>query len=410
MRRPKVYWEESSRSWRSFAVGPVSAQGRRTGIRNRDIGPPVGRDGVSNRIAAEKWLAQLLEAEASAARKGDEPTLSELAAAYHTWCKDRVLPRTVQGYRERLAAFCFESDSRGVQYGSRLVRTLGPADVDRVARLLRGRGRAAVWARDVTGAARACTAWGARLVPGRVPERILSADPFADSEAIEVPPPPKRYVGSEVRRAFFKGCRARLATINRKTSPMSFRFDRLAVCLWRFLERTGARPDEACRLEWEHIDWDDRVATMRTKTGVDRIPLPRSIIRMLRAIETLPGRHDRYVFTHLERKKGGSQANVGNLAGVEWSGNALAHKFKKWRDEMIAAGAAIEAKGPRALTLYQLRRDVGSDILRDTGSHALSAEVLRHSPEVNRRNYSSFEAGRAVQLADRLEEKRRGGS
>ena len=127
-----------------------------------------------------------------------------------------------------------------------------------------------------------------------------------------------------------------------------------------------------------------------------------SVVRLLRAIRALPGRHPDYVFTHA-RRDGGKD---GDLAGVPWATRAIAHKFADWRDEFAAAGLAIQTDGPHALTLYQLRRDVGADVLRMTGSHAESAEVLGHSPEVNARHYASFEANRAADLAERMERRR----
>ena len=56
--------------------------------------------------------------------------------------------------------------------------------------------------------------------------------------------------------------------------------------------------------------------------------------------------------------------------------------------------------------MYAMRRDLGADILRDTGSHAASAEVLGHSPEINARNYATFEDERSVNLAADVEARR----
>ncbi|HEY2158375.1 MAG TPA: hypothetical protein VGH33_22285 [Isosphaeraceae bacterium] len=53
-------------------------------------------------------------------------------------------------------------------------------------------------------------------------------------------------------------------------------------------------------------------------------------------------------------------------------------------------------------------RAAGGDILRLTGSHAESAEVLGHSPEINARHYASFEAARATDLARAVAEARKG--
>lgn len=408
-RLPKVSWNAKEQCWRSKAVGPYSeATGRRIGVRNRDIGPPTGRDGAANRARAEQWLSGLVAQEANATRTATDPSLEELAETYLAWCAPRVAKRTLDGYRWRLNAFCSEVDSRGVLYGKRVVKTLGPADVSRVARLLRSRDCAPVWVRDVTQAARVCTAWAARKVADRSPLKILSEDPFEDSETVEVEAPPKRYAGADMRREFFGACFVRLMGIDPEAHPLTWRFDRLAVALWRFAESTGCRPDEACRLEWAHIDWADQVATMRGKSGRRRVPLPGSVLRMLKAIYALPGRHDVFVFTHRKHSRQPDPANRGDLAGAPWVPGAIAQKLRKWRDQFIAQGVMVDAEGTRRFSLYQLRRDVGADILRLTGSHAESAEVLGHSAEVNAKYYASFENRRAVGLAEKLEKSRRG--
>ena len=133
-----------------------------------------------------------------------------------------------------------------------------------------------------------------------------------------------------------------------------------------------------------------------------------SILRILRAIERLPGRHPDHVFTHLARDGAGRRA-AGDLAGIPWKVRALDQKLRIWRIAAAeAAGVVTTGETGEALTLYGLRRDMGSDILRLTGSYAESAEVLGHSPEMSRRHYASFEEARAVDLAKAVVERRRG--
>jgi integrase len=407
-RLPKVWWSETGRCWISTAVGPISERnGRRLGLRNREIGPPVGREGAANQARADLWLAAEIAKEAEATRWASDPTLADLMEQYLAWVKPRIEARTLRGYTERLKAFAAYR-SKGVCYGDRLARDFRPADLRRVVADLKAKGMASTWTRDVSAAARAVFRWAARPIDDRVPERILSADPFDGVEGVRVEAPPKRYAGQLARREFFDYCLVRVCSIPVK--HMDWRWDRLAVAKWRFIEATGCRPDEACRLEWAHIDWQARVATLRgkstTATGKKRrIPLPPETVRLLRAIEALPDRHDRFVFTHESR------SGVGNptLAGLPWSGDGIKHKFGDWRDAAVAAGLAVEKSGASTLTLYQLRRDLGADILRMTGSYAESAEVLGHSAATNERNYSSFEDGRAVELADKASAARRGG-
>ena len=119
-----------------------------------------------------------------------------------------------------------------------------------------------------------------------------------------------------------------------------------------------------------------------------------------------PGRHPDNVFTHLARD-GQGRRDCGDLAGVPWKVSALDQKLRLWRIAAEAAGVATTGETGEPLTLYGLRRDMGADILRLTGSHAESAEVLGHSPEINARHYASFEAERAVALAKAVAERRR---
>lgn len=415
MPRPaSPYYDNTERCWRSKGVGRISEKtGRPVGMRNYDIGPPRGVDAAANRRAAQAWLDEILIAESkSLGSCMSAPTFAELAERYLEWAKPRIQERTWSGYRERLGKVCAWRDGRGRYLGDRLASDLSVADTERLTRQAKELQFKPTRVRDLIVAAKTVTAWGARVVPSRVPERILLSDPLADAVGPRLPAPPKRYAGPLARREFFAACVVRLMQIDPDRAPMRWRFDRLVVAMWRFLAETGARPDEACRLRWGHIDWRAGVATLRGKTteatgAMRRIPLPASTARLLRAISRLPGRHAEFVFTHASRAGGSS----GDLAGVEWTTNALDHKFKAWRDEFAGPdqdGIAAKLVGDGRLTLYQLRRDLGADVLRMTGSHSQSAEVLGHSPTVNARHYSSFADSHATSLADRVDRIRRG--
>lgn len=142
----------------------------------------------------------------------------------------------------------------------------------------------------------------------------------------------------------------------------------------RFCEATGCRPGEACRLEWRHVQWDEGRAVLKGKstgkTGRMRVlPLVPSILRILRAIEGLPGRHPDYVFTQLARD-GAGRREAGDLAGIPWKVGALDQKTRLWRIAAEAEGIVTTGETGEPLTLYGLRRDIGSDVLRLTGSYA----------------------------------------
>ena len=133
-----------------------------------------------------------------------------------------------------------------------------------------------------------------------------------------------------------------------------------------------------------------------------------SVLPMLRAIERLPGRHADYVFTHLARD-GQGRREVGDLSGIPWKVGALDQKLRHLAGPRPRRrGSSSTGETGEPLTLYGLKRDMGADILRLTGSHAESAEVLGHSPEIDARHYASFEVERTVELAKAVAERRRG--
>jgi integrase len=412
-RPPKVWYVKEGGYWLSTSIGERSDKtGRRLGKRNLDIGPPTGRDGARNRAAAELWLNEQLRAEAEAERDRCEsdPTFARLAEMYLAWCKGRGLEaRTLKGYAERLRAFA-AFRHQGVCYGDRLARDFRPADLRRVVAKLKADACASTWVRDVAAAARAAMKWAAAPIDDRVPERLLPANPFADVEGVKVEAPPKRYAGPLARREFFDFLIVRACRLPARFKD--WRWERLTIALFRFCEATGCRPSEARRLEWGHIDWESGVATLKGKTTAAtgkkrRVPIPTDTLRILRAIERLPDRHERFVFTHERRRKGGGEAGQ-TLEGDPWTEDGLKQKFGRLRDEAIAAGLAIASEGAGSLTLYQLRRDLGADILRLTGSYAESAEVLGHSVAMNSRHYSSFEDERAVRRANEVAAHRKG--
>lgn len=414
-RIPKPYYHDRDKCWVSYAVGELLPSGRRRGERNDRIGAPEGRDGAANRAAAEVWLAGLLTAEAEAERRASDPPLSDVIEAYLDHA-ERLRGRgerqdqTIQGHRMNLDTFA-SSNVGGRKLGEIPVSRLRSADLDRFIRARQAKGDAPGYIRNIVISVHALMNWAARPVPDRGegwPERVIPENPFKGVERPRVDAPAKRYVGPLARRQFYEYCLLRAAA--RPPWTASSRYDRLFVALMKFCEGTGCRPGEACRLEWRHIEWDARRAVLRGKstgtTGRMRVlPLAPSLVRMLRAIEALPGRHADYVFTHVPRDGRGRGRD--DLAGVPWNVCALDQKLRIWREAAEAVGVTTRGETGEPLTLYGLRRDMGADVLRLTGSHAESAEVLGHSPEINAKYYASFEADRAVDLTRRVLERRR---
>jgi integrase len=344
-------------------------------------------------------------------------TIQDLHPAFLSYAERRAeagerAMRTVEGHADRLQTFAnFEHGGR--LYGKLAGSKLRPADLSRFIRDCQGRGLSPGYINSIVLSVNAMLNGAARPVPDRGegrPERVIAENPFNGVERPKNPAPARRYVGPGARRALCEF--AALRALSRPIDSSAWRYDRLFVALIRFCEGTGCRPGKACRLEWRHIRWDESRAVLRGKVtartgGMRVLPLAPSVVRMLRAIERLPGRHPDHVFTHLARDCRGRR-DAGDLAGIPWNFHALDQKLRLWRIAAKAAGVAITGETGEPLTLYGLRRDMGADILRLTGSNAESAEVLGHSPEINARHYASFEAERTVELAKAVADRRWG--
>ncbi len=391
--------------------------GRRQGAKNFDIVEPAGRDGSKNRAAAELWLAGLVAAEAEGERRASDPLVSDLVLAFLAHGErlveagDRELS-TVESHAAHLDVFA-ASKLGGRLFGDIPVSKLKPADLSRFSRDCQSRAFARGYIPAIVVSVHSLLSWAARPIPHRGagwPERVISENPFKGIERPRVPAPPRRYLGTRARRAFYE-----YATLRALSSPAgspAWRYDRLFVALIQFCEETGCRPGEACRLEWRHIQWDEERAVLRgkstSKTGRPRVlPLVPSVLRMLRAIDRFPGRHANFVFTHTPRDGAGRRAKS-DFAGVPWKVAALDQKLRIWRE--AATGVVTTGETGEPLALYGLRRDMGSDILRLTGRYAESAEVLGHSPEMSRRHYARFEEARAVDLVRGAADARKGRS
>jgi integrase len=417
-RTPKPYYHDRDKCWVSYSAGEFTPSGRRKGVWNYRIGPPTGREGLASRASADLWLAGLIASEAEGERRASDPLLSDLILAFLAHAERLVAAgsresRTVEGHAEHLDTFAaFRHGSR--PYGDIPVSKLRPVDLSRFIRDCQGRGLAPGYIRAIVISVHALLNWAARPVPDRGlgwPEKVIPENPFKGVERPKVAAPPKRYVGVRARRDFYEY--ATIRALSHLPGSSAWRYDRLFLALVRFCEETGCRPGEACRLQWGHIQWGESRAVLRGKstgkTGRPRVlPLVPSVLRMLRAIECLPGRHPEYVFTHAPRD-GAGRRERGDLSGVAWKVTALDQKLRLWRDAAERAGFVTRGETGEPLTLYGLRRDMGADVLRLTGSHAESAEVLGHSPEINARHYANFEAERAVELAKAVAERRRGG-
>ena len=215
-RTPKPYYHDRDRCWVSYSAGDYLPSGRRKGVRNYEIGAPEGRDGPANRAAADLWLAGLIAAEADGERRASDPLLSDLVVAFLAYAERLVAAgsremRTVDGHAHHLDTFAsFRHGGR--LYGDIPVSRLRPIDLSRFIRDGQARGLAPGYIRSIVVSVHAMLNWAARPVHDRAPgwpERILVENPFRGVERPKVPAPPRRYIGTGARRAFYAYARRR---------------------------------------------------------------------------------------------------------------------------------------------------------------------------------------------------------
>lgn len=289
--------------------------------------------------------------------------------------------------------------------------SIGAADLDGMVAAWRRAGYSPGYVRTLVRTLRTVYRWGARDVAGREPSRLLESDPLAGYVAPKVPRPPDRFVESATVRRFLRWAWAR-ARLSPSHKAAARKFDRIFLLGFRVAMLTGVRPGEAFRLRWAAIDWGKAVAVFpgkaTWKTGRKRVvELTPPVLRILRALERLPGRHPEFVFTHMRGKGAESRGELDRRAGEPWAdGSAPGKKLRKLRLEAIAAGVeGLERVGPKRLVMYTHRHNYASRALMAGLTTSEAAELLGNTAAVVESTYGHIQrehtARRARELAAR---------
>lgn len=404
-RHASIRWSEKDAAWTSqCGAAWVDGSGRR---RRREVLFRFPRAQRVRALAAQAAYLQARDKVEADPESGQ--TVEDVVQAWLQWSERSRDPRTFRGHREVARVwFRYAPASVGQPMRGRLAASVVAADLQGLRDLMVSEGRSPHYVARVVRGVKACWAWAAAPDRNRVPERLLASDPLAGVKAPRIPRSPERYAEwSEVLR-FFRFCWGRAR--RKKGTGQVRRLDRLQVWLMRFVAMTGVRPDEAARLTWGQIDWDRGEATLRSKTtartGRDRVIFlcPR-VVRMLRAIGRLPGRHPEFVFTH-KRGRGGVGAGADATAGVPWGHSSLSHRVTELRDEAIAAGVPLLGGGPNAFTLYRLRHTKISDDLMRGGEVAVVAAIHNTSPRMIEQVYGHLLNGHLRAVATDLAARR----
>ena len=154
---------------------------------------------------------------------------------------------------------------------------------------------------------------------------------------------------------------------------------RNAVAALRLLMLTGARKNEICSLEWEHVDFERSMLRLPdSKTGAKSIPLGAP------ALEVLSG---------IERKK-----------GVSWVLPAKTGKGHFQGLPRIWRGIAKSA-GLKDVRLHDLRHSFASVSVADGASLYVLAKVLGHTQARTTERYSHLADDPVRRVADRTSRK-----
>jgi integrase len=376
--------------------------------------PEIGRydqpliDGIPR--AAWDYLAELTRPPKAGADLG----VGVLCELYLEWAESEVSTGRMsqgqyKGHRSRLALF---TAYPGIEVA--LVASLSIDLVHEFFEALRP-DYSGHYVAGVGRSVRACFRWGARPLPGRTPPRLLDANPLEGYEFPRAPGAVRGYVESAVVRRFYRWAWARAR--RHGVEAVRRRFDRLFILMLWFQGFTGCRPGEACGLLWDDIRWDSgrivipwrRIKTRR-KVQRDRIiHLTPPVVRLLRAIERLPGRHPTHVFTHQRVRNATLVADHGPLAGQPWpSGSSASQKLADLRAEAIEAKLkGIVDVGPTKLVAYVHRHAYVSDAVSEGLTHEQAASLVGNTAAVIAQVYAHAIEQKDAERARRLMERGR---
>lgn len=386
-------------------------------------------DGIPR--AAWDYLHALQRQAEGRATAGGDLTVYLLSEMYTKWCEgevegDRLSAGQYKGHCTHLTKFC-EHPWRGGTVADLHAGELTVEVVEDFFEEMRRRGVEVVKGGEVVAtrpasthyvanlgkSIRAMLRWSARPIKGRNPPRLIPEDPLRDYRFPRAPGSVRGYVEGATVRRFLRWAWARA----RRREGLMRRFDRLYVMMLRFQRLTGCRPGEACRLRWDQIDWDSGAAVLvehktdHLTTRARRIFLTPPVVRLLRAVERLPGRHAEYVFTHRRVNGAIDRGQSSAVAGEPWvSGSTASQKVTEWRELAVAAGLeGIEKVGPRRLVAYANRHGYASEAVSRFGmSHEQAAELLGNTAAVVARVYAHSIHDAAAERAREFAERRRG--
>lgn len=379
-RRPKPHWDKRENAYRT------EAGGRTRYFRG------VARDdhlGIATAFAA--YLAEL-DAEAHP----PEPDVADVCSVFCAAARG-VEARTVRSHRERLMRFMLHDDGSG-PLGGRKARDVSGADLRRALRAWEAEGLSEGYRAGIVRSVKAAWSWAASEDGGR----LIPGNPLAEVKPPTVGRSPERYAERAEVAAFLRFAWRRAGA----AGPERRRVGRLFTLMVRFVAHTGCRPDEACRLRWDQVDWGRlRVEQAKhktaRKTGKPRvILLPPGLVRPLEREAARADRHSDYVFWHRRGEGRGAGSRRGETG--PWTSNVFTRTVRNLRKLAIGAGVKLADAGDNRFVLYRLRHTYISDgLMGGVRSHSV-AEVAGTSERMISKVYGHLledhvkEAGEAI--------------
>ncbi len=381
MRRRKVSWHGSGR-WCFTTTAP-------NGKRKFHYANPNLAHTPEGRRKAMEWMERILDAQERHVVRAEGYTLDDLRLLYLSWSKARVgkgeaVQETYDGHRKSLGLIC-GTPHHGMTYGHLEARMLTGRDM---ADLVRGwEGKSPTTIRNRLGSLQAMLNWAATPLDTRPVEleRLIEVNPIAGMALPKVEYQGDRYAPAHEVGAFVGWVEAAAELAKGK----ELRFERMLAVLVRFVAETGARPKEACRLEWRHYDAAKRVVVLPPrehktgrKTGRSRVvPVPAGLAERLDALAIDPARHPTHVFTHRFHRPGMVGSKEDCRHGLPWNTTALCRRIASLREQAIEEGAIPAVKkGLKRMHLYRLRHTkITNDVQR---AERVSDVAARHGNSV----------------------------
>ncbi len=399
-RQNRPQWHAARRCWK-FTFQ------KKTEYFGRDI--PQDERPQIDKIPARAWeqMNEIIRRLSAKVIDSANPTVYGVAQLYLQWAegevgKDRMAPANYRAHCTHLEKFWSFRD-----YSERPAREMVTSDLAAFCRAMtetdteRKKPHSPQYIANICKSVQAAFNWAAERDPDRTPPRLIAENPLKGFRPGPIPHQ-ERYVEPAVARRFLRWAwgRARRKTREKHRGherPFQ-RFDRLTVLMLQFLRLTGARPGEACALQWDDIHWKDEIAVIpheRHKTG-KRTGRPRIIhitppvARLLRTIGRLEGHHPVHVFTH-KLGRGGLERGAESMEGEPWNSVALSNKVATWRKTAVKEGLPLQETGEKRFVNYILRHSYATDAIQSGLTHAEAADLIGNTAQVTEQRYSHIQ-------------------